>query len=109
MSEGETLSTTRNGADALGERTSHYEEEMPRVVVTRRQAIAFGLFVLTIVGFMYFVLPKLAGVGATLHHLENGDGWWIATFNGQIWRRRRPSHWMPLPPLPQPQTEGGAA
>jgi putative heme transporter len=57
---------------------SHHEEEMPRVVITRRQAVAFGLFVLTIVGFMYFVLPKLAGVGTTLHHIENGDGWWIA-------------------------------
>lgn len=51
---------------------------MPRVSVTRRQAIAFGLFVLAIVGFMYFVLPKLAGVGSTLHHLESGDVWWIA-------------------------------
>jgi uncharacterized membrane protein YbhN (UPF0104 family) len=51
---------------------------MPRVAVTRRQAVAFGLFVLTIVGFMYFVLPKLAGVGTTLHHIEDGDGWWIA-------------------------------
>jgi putative heme transporter len=57
---------------------SHHEEEMPRVAVTRRQAVAFGLFVLTIVGFMYFVLPKLAGVGTTLHHIEDGDGWWIA-------------------------------
>jgi uncharacterized membrane protein YbhN (UPF0104 family) len=57
---------------------SHHEEEMPRVVITRRQAVAFGLFVLTIVGFMYFVLPKLAGVGTTLHHIEDGDGWWIA-------------------------------
>jgi uncharacterized membrane protein YbhN (UPF0104 family) len=61
-----------------GASSSHHEEEMPRVVITRRQAIAFGLFVLTIVGFMYFVLPKLAGVGTTLHHIENGDGWWIA-------------------------------
>src|ERR1700683_4011745 len=57
---------------------THHEEEMPRVVITRRQAIAFGVFVLTVVGFLYFVLPKLAGVGTTLHHLENGDGWWIA-------------------------------
>ncbi|HKH78419.1 MAG TPA: hypothetical protein VJ996_00265 [Solirubrobacteraceae bacterium] len=55
-----------------------HEEEMPRVVVTRREAVAFGLFVLTVVGFLYFVLPKLAGVGTTLHHLENGNGWWIA-------------------------------
>ena len=57
---------------------SHHEEEMPRVVITRRQAIAFGVFVLTVVGFLYFVLPKLAGVGTTLHHIEDGNGWWIA-------------------------------
>ncbi len=57
---------------------SHHEEEMPRVVVTRRQAVAFGIFVLTFIGFLYFVLPKLAGVGATLHHIENGNVWWIA-------------------------------
>jgi len=55
-----------------------HEEEMPRVVVTRREAVAFGLFVLTVVGFLYFVLPKLAGVGTTLHHIEHGDLWWIA-------------------------------
>jgi len=24
------------------------------------------------------VLPKLAGVSATLHHIERGDSWWIA-------------------------------
>ncbi len=48
------------------------------MVITRRRAITFGVFVLTVVGFLYFVLPKLAGVGTTLHHLENGDGWWIA-------------------------------
>ena len=24
--------------------------------------------------FLYFVLPKLAGVGTTLHHIEHGDG-----------------------------------
>jgi putative heme transporter len=65
------------GADQSG-RATHHEEEMPRVVITRRQAIAFAVFVLTVVGFLYFVLPKLAGVGTTLHHLEHGDGWWIA-------------------------------
>ena len=69
----------RDEAQAGEQRTAtHHEEEMPRVVITRRQAIAFGLFVLTVVGFLYFVLPKLAGVGTTLHHLEHGDGWWIA-------------------------------
>ena len=70
-----------NGAvsdEAVRRHGSHHEEEMPRVVITRRQAIGFGLFVVTVVGFLYFVLPKLAGVGTTLHHLEHGDIWWIA-------------------------------
>ena len=71
--------TSRDGTDSQTRGPSlHHEEEMPRVVITRRQAIAFGVFVLAIVGFMYFVLPKLAGVGTTLHHIENGDAWWIA-------------------------------
>jgi uncharacterized membrane protein YbhN (UPF0104 family) len=54
------------------------EEEMPRVLLTRRQIVAFGVFVLVVVGFLYFVLPKLAGVGATVHNIEGGDKWWIA-------------------------------
>ncbi|HXP37847.1 MAG TPA: hypothetical protein VN817_08785, partial [Solirubrobacteraceae bacterium] len=62
----------------VGEKGSASEEEMPRVAVTRRQAIAFGLFVLTIVAFFYFVLPKLSGVGTTVHRIERGDTWWIA-------------------------------
>jgi uncharacterized membrane protein YbhN (UPF0104 family) len=54
------------------------EEQMPRVPVTRRSAIAFGLFVLSAVGFLYFVLPKLAGLSGTAHRIERGDTWWIA-------------------------------
>jgi uncharacterized membrane protein YbhN (UPF0104 family) len=53
-------------------------EEMPRVRVTRRRAVGFAVFVLATVAFLYFVLPKLAGVGATLHRIERGDSWWIA-------------------------------
>jgi putative heme transporter len=77
-SERELTSARDVPEDPMKATPSHHEEEMPRVAVTRRQAVAFALFVLTIVGFMYFVLPKLAGVGATLHHIEGGDGWWIA-------------------------------
>jgi uncharacterized membrane protein YbhN (UPF0104 family) len=62
----------------VGERGGASEEEMPRVVVTRRRAVAFGLFVLTVIAFFYFVLPKLSGVGMTVHRIERGDGWWIA-------------------------------
>ena len=57
---------------------------MPRVLLTRRRAIAFALFVLSALGFLYFVLPKLAGVTMTLHRLERGDTWWIIV--GGQWR-----------------------
>lgn len=53
------------------------EEQMPRVPVTRRSAIGFGVFVLSAVGFLYFVLPKLAGLSGTAHRIERGDTWWI--------------------------------
>jgi len=54
------------------------DEQMPRVPVTRRSAIAFGVFVLSAVAFLYFVLPKLAGFSSTAHRIETGDTWWIA-------------------------------
>jgi hypothetical protein len=53
-------------------------EPMPRVLLTRRRIIASLLFVLLGVGFLYFVLPKLTGVGKTVHRIEGGDSWWIA-------------------------------
>jgi putative heme transporter len=53
-------------------------EEMPRVRVTRRQAILFGAFVLSAVAFLYLVLPQLTGLGSTVHRIERGDKWWIA-------------------------------
>jgi uncharacterized membrane protein YbhN (UPF0104 family) len=55
-----------------------HEEEMPRVILTRRQIIAFAVFILSGVGFLYFVLPNLAGVGKTVDRIEGGDIWWLA-------------------------------
>jgi putative heme transporter len=54
------------------------EDEMPRVLLTRRQIVASAVFILSGIGFLYFVLPKLAGVGTTLRRIERGDSWWIA-------------------------------
>jgi len=51
---------------------------MPRVLLTRRRAIAFVLFIVSSVAFLYFVLPKLAGLGTTAHRIERGNPWWIA-------------------------------
>jgi uncharacterized protein (TIRG00374 family) len=56
----------------------HEEEEMPRVRLTRRQITVFSIFMLSAVGFLYFVLPKLTSAGETVHRIEHGDRWWIA-------------------------------
>jgi uncharacterized membrane protein YbhN (UPF0104 family) len=68
------VDTTRT--DAVAQRDAG--EEMPRVRITRRYAVTFALFVLSGVGFLYFVLPKLAGLGTAVHRIEGGDTWWIA-------------------------------
>jgi uncharacterized protein (TIRG00374 family) len=54
------------------------EEEMPRVTLTRRNAIAFALFVLASIAFLYFVLPQISGVRATLDRVSGGDRVWLA-------------------------------
>jgi uncharacterized membrane protein YbhN (UPF0104 family) len=64
--------------ELASERLRAIDEEMPRMRLTRRRLIALATFILSGVAFLYFVLPKLTGVGTTLHHLENGDSWWIA-------------------------------
>jgi uncharacterized membrane protein YbhN (UPF0104 family) len=51
---------------------------MPRRVVSRRQLASFVLFMLSALAFLYFVLPKLAGIGTSVHRIERGDAWWIA-------------------------------
>jgi uncharacterized membrane protein YbhN (UPF0104 family) len=58
-------------------RDAVHEEEMPRVQLTRRRLIVGAVFVLSAVAFFYFVLPKIAGFGKTVHRLEGGDSWWI--------------------------------
>jgi putative heme transporter len=67
-----------DGALVAGSAARTHEEEMPRVILTRRQIVAFALFILSGVGFLYFVLPNLAGVGKTLNRIEAGDAWWLA-------------------------------
>jgi uncharacterized protein (TIRG00374 family) len=52
-------------------------EEMPRVVITRRRALLFAIFALSVVGFLYFVLPQLAGLSDTWQRLGQGDRWWL--------------------------------
>jgi putative heme transporter len=77
---GEKVDEERNaaGVRSAPQGRGTHEEEMPRVILTRRQIVLFSLFVLSGVGFLYFVLPNLAGVGKTLDRIEGGDSWWLA-------------------------------
>lgn len=54
------------------------EEEMPRVTMTRRRVIASVVFVLAVVAFLYFALPKIGGVQDTWERVSNGDHAWLA-------------------------------
>jgi uncharacterized protein (TIRG00374 family) len=66
------------GAPGLGPDGVGSAEEMPRVVFTRRRLIASLAFVISIVAFLYLVLPKLLGLQATWHRIEHGNAWWLA-------------------------------
>jgi uncharacterized protein (TIRG00374 family) len=51
---------------------------MPRVVLTRRRLLASVVFVVVLVAFMYFGLPKLLGLGHTWDRIKHGNAWWLA-------------------------------
>lgn len=43
-----------------------------------RRAIAVGIAIAAIVGFIYFVVPQISGLSNTLRRLRHADPWWIA-------------------------------
>ncbi len=51
---------------------------MPRVRFTRRSLIAFALFIVSALAFLYFALPKLVGLQDTWNRLRQGNVWWLA-------------------------------
>jgi uncharacterized protein (TIRG00374 family) len=42
-----------------------------------KRAIGIGIVIVVIVGFIYFVLPQISGLSATLHRLRNAQPAWI--------------------------------
>jgi uncharacterized protein (TIRG00374 family) len=66
-----------SGAEAAAPEVSS-SESMPRVVVTRGRVIASLVFVVGIVAFLYFGLPKLVGFSASFKRLGEGNAWWLA-------------------------------
>ena len=53
-------------------------EELPRIHLTRQRAIALAIFIVSVVGFLYFVLPKLAGLRQTWDRIGHGAPGWLA-------------------------------
>src|SRR5256714_4971302 len=58
------------------------DDEMPRVHITRERVLLFGLFVVSAVAFLYFVLPRIAGLGKTWDRIKEGDPAWLAAAFG---------------------------
>ncbi len=69
------------------------DEQMPRRRFSRRHALLAGLFVLTVVVFLYFGLPQIAGINQTWDRIQDGDPKWLiacllfelVSFGGYIW------------------------
>jgi uncharacterized protein (TIRG00374 family) len=54
------------------------DEEMPRVRLTRRSLLAAIVFVIAAIAFLYWGLPRLAGLKNTWRRVEEGDPAWLA-------------------------------
>jgi uncharacterized membrane protein YbhN (UPF0104 family) len=68
---------TAGAAGAEPNRTGQ-TEEMPRVRLTRRSLAVSIVFVVSVVAFLYFVLPKLLGLRDTWNRIQHGNAWWLA-------------------------------
>jgi uncharacterized protein (TIRG00374 family) len=53
------------------------DDEMPKMGLTRRRVLLFGLFVASALAFLYFVLPKLAGLQDTWDRVKTGAPGWL--------------------------------
>ena len=58
------------------------EEEMPRAGLSRSRMVAVALFFAFAIGFLYFVLPRLAGLRETWNRIDSGEPGWLAVAAG---------------------------
>ena len=54
------------------------DEEMPRIQLGRRELLIGIFFIVSIVAFLYVVLPQISGLEDTWEKIEDGDPWWLA-------------------------------
>lgn len=60
----------------------HDDEEMPRVVLTRKRIVASTIFVVAVLLFLYFGLPEISGMKETWQRVADGDHAWLAAAFG---------------------------
>ena len=53
------------------------DEHPPRLDVSARSLVGFGVFVLLAILALYFLLPQLAGLEETWHRIESGSPFWL--------------------------------
>ena len=54
------------------------DEAMPRVHITRRSLVLGVVFVVSMIAFLYFVLPQLADLKEKSETVGEGNRWWLA-------------------------------
>ena len=64
--------------EANAEVEEDHDEDMPAARLTRRHWLLFGLFAVSALAFLYFVLPQIEGLGGTWDRIHTGDPWWLA-------------------------------
>jgi uncharacterized protein (TIRG00374 family) len=70
-----TVSPARTDGPAPDRR--EHDDEL-HLSVTGRKLLAFLVFVLLALAFLYFVVPQVAGLDETWHRIDTGDPWWLA-------------------------------
>ncbi len=61
-----------------GEDHDDLDEAMPRVHITRRSLVLGGVFIISAVAFLYFVLPQLADLKDQGERVGEGNQLWLA-------------------------------
>ena len=65
-------------ASALGPSRPTVSEDEPPVLITRRRVLVAGVLIVVALVGVYFLIPKLAGLGQTWGRLRRGDPLWLA-------------------------------
>jgi uncharacterized protein (TIRG00374 family) len=60
------------------EAEDEHEEHPPRLDLSARNLVGFAVFVVLALVALYFLLPKVAGLGETWHRAEDGSPFWLA-------------------------------